>query len=335
MSPPTGAHSQRKLTKEEMDALLAAAGQGEGGEKPDHARRVHTYDFTQPSRFNKSEQEQLRKISDGFAQRAGDQLSRLLRKSVKLQFAGMDHLKWENLVNETGEDVAAFLLALKPLGRRGLVTIQRPLAAACLERMTGAQSTPGEVDMQFTALDMRIFAGFIRALLQPLPKAWERLGAFQPEIGHFVQDMQGLDIFPNAEDMFQLNFLMQGGAGAGNMALVVPFEAVRHLPPKSEEESEASVTADDEPAGKSLRRSLSKTRVDFTVLLGAADIRVQWIVKAKPGDVIVLDKPITRPLDIRVNDHVKLRGYPGVSNGKLAVRVVSQAGASAGAGPQE
>jgi len=334
MSPDAGPDA-RKLTQEEMDALLAAAGQGEAGERHDHARRVHTYDFTQPSRFNRSQQEEVRKISEGFAQRAAENLSRLLRTAVKLQLAGMDHLKWENLVNESGEETVAFLLDLKPLGRRGLVVFQRPLVAACLERMTGGQAAPGQVDATLTALDLRIFGSFVRALLKPLPKAWERLGPFEVAPGPAVQDMQSLDLFSNTEDMFQLNFLMQGAAGAGPVALVVPFEAVRNLPPKSDEEGEETVADTRETAEQRLRASLNETPVELTVLLGAADLKVERLVRARPGDVIVLDKPITRPLDIRVNDRVKLRGYPGVSSGKLAVRVVSQAGVAASAGFKE
>ena len=86
--------------------------------------------------------------------------------------------------------------------------------------------------------------------------------------------------------------------------------------------AEHAETASEEATEASLRDSLTRTCVDVAVILGSADIRVAKLVGVRPGDVIVLSTRIGNPLEVRVNDKVKFRGYPGISNAKLAVKLI-------------
>jgi flagellar motor switch protein FliM len=320
---PTG---EGKLSKEEVEALLQATREEEQPvERAEPARRVHGYDFQQPGRFNKSALEKLRKINDSLAQNATVHASRLLRTSVKTQLVSMDQMKWENLLEEAGDSLVGFVFALNPLGYRGVLTIGRQFAAVCLDRMMGGPGEAPETAADFTELDVRTLAAFARNFLSPLPELWQSIGQFQVELGPFVHDLQGLDLFPPTEDLFQLCFLMQGSIGSGQMALAVPFQAVRALPPRTEElEPERAVAGSDEAADAGLRESLRRTLVDMTVLLGAAEIRVARLVAVGPGDVIVLNTRIGDTLEIKVNDKVKFRGYPGAANGKYAVKLITE-----------
>jgi len=315
-----------KLSKEEVEALLQATREEEEPvERAEPARRVHGYDFQQPGRFNKSALEKLRKINDSLAQNAAVHGSRLLRTSVKAQLVSMDQMKWENLLEEAGDSLVGFVFSLSPLGYRGILTVGRQFAAVCLDRMMGGPGEAPETAADFTELDVRTFAAFGRSFVAPLPELWQNIGRFQVELGPFVQDLQGLDLFPPSEDVFQLCFLIQGSIGSGQMSLAVPFQAVRSLPPRAEElEPERAVAGSDEAAEAGLRENLRRTPVELTVLLGSAEIRVARLVEVGPGDVVVLNTRIGDALEIRVNDKVKFRGYPGASNGKYAVKLVTE-----------
>ena len=314
-----------KLSKEEVEALLEATREEEPPpvERPEPVRRVHGYDFTQPSRFNKSELDQLRKINDELPQAATDRCSRLLRTSIKAQLVSMDQMKWENFLEETGESVVAFVFALEPIGHRGVLTIDRGLASAALDRMMGGPGEMPEGAVEFSELDVRTFSRLAWVFLEPLQRLWHDLGEFHVVLGKFLHDLPSSDLYPPDEDLFQLCFLLQGNIGSGQVALSVPFQAVRSLPPQ-ERESEQNVAETAEAVSESLRENLRDTQVELTVLLGSADIKVGSLVRVEAGDVITLDRRIGDALAVRVNDKVKLRGYPGVADGKYAIKLITQ-----------
>ncbi len=314
-----------KLSKDEVESLLDRVGdENAAAEKAQSSRRVHGYDFQQPSRFGKSQLEHLRGMNEGLAQNAAQYASRVLRSNVKAQLVSMDQMKWENLLEDAGDAVVAFVFLMEGLGQRGIVIIDNRFAVAALDRMMGGQAELGDdAPIELTDLDVRVLAGFVRALLEPLPDLWANIGQFSVQLGSFVQDLQALDLFPSGEDFVQFTFLLHGNVGSGQIVLAAPFEAVRELPPEPRQ-AESGVTATtDEATDRALRESLKRTRVDLSVLLGTTDVMVADLVQVTPGDVIVLDTRVGDALDIRVNDKVKLRGYPGVANGRLAAKLIT------------
>ncbi len=324
--------AEGKLSKEEVETLLQATQEEEeqrtqpaGAERAEPSRRVHSYDFTQPNRFNKSALEKLRRINDQLTEAANTHASRLLRTSMKTQLVSMDQMKWENLVEEVGESVVGYTFTMEPLGFHGLLSVARPFAGTCLDRMMGGPGEASEVATEFTDLDVRAFAKFAWGFLEPLPEVWQNVGEFSATLGRFVGDLPGLDLYAPREDLFQLSFLMQGNIGSGQVALTVPFQAVRSLPPQSQEpEHEHAVAAGEEAVAAGLRESLRRTSVELSVVLGSTDIRVARLVRAEPGDVIVLDTRIGDPLKVKVNDRVKFRAYPGLSQGKYAAKLIME-----------
>jgi flagellar motor switch protein FliM len=314
-----------KLNRDEVEALLQATREEPlPPPKPEPSRRVEGFSFHQPSRFSKSQLDKLRRIHEGLALTVTGQISRLLRTSAQIQLVSMDHIKWENLLQEAGDSVAAFTFEMNPFGHRGVVTVDGQLADACVERMLGGQPGSSEPSgSAFTDMDVRVFAAFVRAFLDPLPELWERIGAFEVELGPFVRDLQGLDVFTGSEDFFQLCFLVQSGVGSGQVALSAPFQAVRALPPESDDRALA-VTTGDAAAVAALQDSLKRMQIHLSVVLGSADLKVGRLVRAAPGDVIVLDSRVGDPLEVRINNRFKFRGCPGTSNGKLAVKLITE-----------
>jgi flagellar motor switch protein FliM len=313
-----------RLSKEEVEALLQATQQQEEpAERPEPVRRIHGYDFQQPSRFNKSQLDALRKANDSLAQLAASHVGRLLRTSVKAQLVSIDQMKWENLLQEAGEAVVAFVFGLDPLGFQGLLTIERRFAAVCLDRMTGGAGEAGEEAVEFTDVDVRTLARLARGFLDPLPELWQNIGRFAVALGQFVQDLQSLDLLPPEEDLVQLSFLLQSSAASGQVALSVPFRAVRSLPPKSEE-ANLAVALGDEATEAGLRENLRRARVELAVLLGTADIKVRRLVQVEPGDIIVLDAQVGDMLPVRVNDRVKFHAFPGLSKGRIAAKLIME-----------
>ena len=316
------AQKDKKLSKDEVEALLERTGNGSGAEKAAAARRVESYDFFQPSRFNKSDLEKLRRINAPLAQSAAQGASRLLRKNVRMQLVNIDQMRWEHLLEDVGSTMAGYVFEMPPFGSRSILTVEKKLAAACLDQMLGGAGKQAEGDLLgFTDLEAKVFGRFVQAVLAPLPELWRNIGEFTVELGAYAEDLQGASLFPPSEDMFQLTLLMQGEFGSGQIAISVPFDTVRSLPPSTDDSFQGAAKT-NETLEAALRDSLQNAPVDLSVLLGVAEVGVRKLLQLEPGDVLVLDTTVHDALQVRFNDRIKARGYPGVSRGRITVKLI-------------
>jgi flagellar motor switch protein FliM len=312
-----------KLSKDEVEALLAASRDEPSlVEQVEPARRVQGYDFSQPSRFSRSQLDELKRLNEGVAAGAAAHASRLLRTNVKAQLVSTEQIKWEHLLEDIGDSTVGFVLSMEPLGYQAIIAIDREFAAGCLDRMMGGEGDAQAVaTVEFTEIDVAVLAGFLRGFLDPLPELWGRIGEFTIEVGAFSQDLQGLDLFGAGEDLLQPSFLVQTRAASGRVVLVVPFAAVKNLPPESEPETPAPTMTEQDTASR-LRESLERASIELTAVLGQADIKISRLVRAEPGDVIILDTRLGESIDIKLNGKTKFRGLPGKAGTKLAVELI-------------
>ena len=317
---------EKKLSPDEMDALLENTEEMEEQQAGDAAaeseRRVETYDFLQPSRFKKVDLDNLRRLNSNLAHRAAEPVSRLMGYQVRVQLLTTDQMKWQYVLDEAGDDQIGYSFEMPPLPHRGTVTMDRTFATQCLDQMLGEEPGSGdeEIEREFTDLESRIFGRFVRCFVDPLSDLWDRIGDFDTELKECVNDLQSVDLYTGNQDMFQLSLLVQADFGSGQLAISVPFEAVRDLPPSSDEQQETSQS--DERFRKALRDSLQKARVELSVLLGKAEISSGRLLQLEPDDIVMLDTTIEDPLEIKINNKVKAHGYPGVSKGRFAIKLI-------------
>ena len=332
----------RKLTEDEVDVLLRATEEDEedapvassGPSEPlellepsgsaEPVRRINAYDFQQPNRFSKAELEELRILNEDLLREAAEGAGLLLRTNVKVQLVSMDQMKWENLLEEVDESSVTLMFSMPPFAYQGLLTVDRTFAIACLDTMMGGGGEPPDVEAELTQLDMQTFRRFACVFTDPLPAVWGDMGEFQVEMGEWVTDLEGLDAFTPEDDMFQLSFLVQSPVASGQVHLSMPFEAVRLLPRQGDESGDDQAEGSRPDAAAGAYPNLERARVDLSVVLGMADIKVSNLVEVAPGDVIVLDTCVGDALTVRVNDKAKLRGLPGLINGKLAVKMITE-----------
>jgi len=313
----------RKLSTDEVNALLDDGSENPArarGPEPLPERRAETYDFFEPRRFKQAELEKLRQINTALALQCARNAARLLRDNVSFQLIGMDQMKWQNILREFEGSPLGVAFKLIPLDQRGIVLVDRSLGARCLEKMMGGAASGKELPEEITGLEKRVLGHFVSELLAPLPEHWRNIGQFTTQLESFVDDFQSSGLFPADENMFQLSFLMQGNIGSGQIAILVPFEAVKFLPPQTEEKEATSFVSAD-LIGTALRKNVVRAPVELAAVIGTAEIKVRELLQLARRDVLVLDAAIDEPLDVRVNDKVKCKGFVGVSKGKIAVKL--------------
>ena len=69
------------------------------------------------------------------------------------------------------------------------------------------------------------------------------------------------------------------------------------------------------------KRTLRKAKVNIQPLLGEACLSLDEIMNLKEGDTIPLTQKSDEPLQIKVNGVNKMQGYPGLKQGRRAIKI--------------
>ena len=66
---------------------------------------------------------------------------------------------------------------------------------------------------------------------------------------------------------------------------------------------------------------IEQLELNVEAILGTAALTMSDLIKLAPGAIVRLDQRADQPLSLKVNDHRKLTGWPGISHGKQSVMV--------------
>ena len=69
------------------------------------------------------------------------------------------------------------------------------------------------------------------------------------------------------------------------------------------------------------RRTIKKAPVRIQPLLGKTVLSLNDILSLKEGDIIPLVQKSDEPLEIKINGVTKMNGYPGLKQGRKAIKV--------------
>ena len=71
----------------------------------------------------------------------------------------------------------------------------------------------------------------------------------------------------------------------------------------------------------SYKRTLLNASVRIQPLLGTTSLSINDILELKEGDTIPLNQRTDKPLEVRVNQVKKMKAFPGLVQGRKAIKV--------------
>ena len=284
-------------------------------------RTVRKYDFSRPERKHSPGLTALRRAAAGLARNGAGGLTRLMRQETEIEPEDVQQCSWEHLLGQLTRSVVAFEFDVEKHGYRGLVTAGADLACRALERLTGntdAADTPTSADL--TNMEARLFGLWIRKFLDPLPGLWQGLGDFSVSVGGYIPDLHEAAPFRPSEGVFQVQFSVDDGVDTDEVSLCVSFQMVSELPREGQRDGSSEGGVEGHVRER-LESGVRQVSLELSLDLGRAEVPAGQLLDLQRGDVVVLDSGMKDSLDVRINGRRKLKGYPVVSDGNLAVKI--------------
>lgn len=320
-----GGTMEKILSKEEIEALLAAVADGRIDPDRELARErggVANYDLFNTA-AHKGLIPNLDLIYDSFIRYNRVSMSNQLRKIVEIRKVGARQYKFDDFLMTLPSPVCMGIYKVEPLKGACMVALDNNLVFAILDSALGGSGTPRIPDgnRMFTSIELRIMQKMVKDALQDMEKAWAPLHAVKMGLLRMDINPRLVNIVPPEYLVVTMELEIQIENVKGRMIFAVPFMTIEPIREKLKNGAQFDLVAVDPKWSSRLSAELTEAPLDFAVEMGRATITLEELLRLEPGDTVMLDKDARGELLVKVGGVEKFLGVPGVRRGNKAVQI--------------
>lgn len=318
------------LSQNEIDALLSAITSGEMDadelKKEDEEQKVREYDFKRALRFSKDQIRGISRIHENYARLLTTFFSGQLRTYVNINVASVDQIPYEEFIRSIPKMTILNVYSVEPLEGNIILEVNPNIAFSMMDRVLGGQGSNAGNGESLTEIESLIITQLFEKAVSNLEQAWSTIVDIKPTLEEFEVNPQFLQMVAPNDTVVVVSLNTQIGETSGMMNICIPHIMLEPIIPKLSGHywlENASKERDPESYDH-LSRSLKKTEVEATALLGNSNITLNELLHLKEDDVIALNQSIEEPLTFLVNHEPKMLVQPGKAKNKVAVQVMEE-----------
>ncbi|ABR46838.1 flagellar motor switch protein FliM [Alkaliphilus metalliredigens QYMF] len=315
------------LSQNEIDDLFQALNSGEVeiDEMKDEKieKKIKSYDFKSPKKLAKDQLRTLQIIHDNFSGMLNTFLAGYLRTYVQAEVLTVEELSYYEFSNSVVNPAVLSIINFTPLEGQIIVDISPSISFTLIERILGGMGKETEEIRPFTEIETTLIKNLMRQVINLMIDPWENVIELQPKLDKIETNSQFAQIVSPNDTVALITLNLKIGDVEGMMNICIPHIVIEPILDKLSTKlwfsnSSKPVTERDK---KALQKRVEKSAVDITAQLGSTCVTVKDFLELQMGDVIMLDNPVDKELQILVGDKIRYRGLPGTSKNKLAVKV--------------
>lgn len=327
------------LSQSEVDALLAAVGDGQvgssgpastgssagsNGSNASDQKNVISYDLTSQDRIIRGRLPQLEVIYEKFMRSFRVSLSSALRKIASITLTSTEFIKFGEFINTLPIPTCMSVLRFNNLRGSALFVIEAKLAYALVDSFFGGADRPyAKLDgKEFTPIELQIVKKVVELAVNDLEVAWSTIETIGCSFQRTEINPQFVGIVPPTDVVIASTFDVELENINGIVSIVIPYATIEPIKQKLSTGFQVESDQTDKKLWTSIiKEQLLETDVDIKVNLGETEIKLRELMGMKIGDVIPLTQDASGELDIQVEQVKKFKGYYGVHHGTVAVQV--------------
>lgn len=332
------------LSQEEIEALLASlsgseevaqpsapsasgvAAQVPGTGKADRRMPIayEVYDFRRPDKFSKDQLRTMQMLHETFARLFSSTLSAYLRAPVHIDLISVEQIPYDEYIRAITSSLIN-IFSMQPLSGQALLEIEFDVVISMIDRLLGG---PGTVvkrpQAALTDIERPLVENVVDRALGALRTAWEGIVSFTPIREGMETSAQFVQIVPPNDIVVSILFEIRVGETHGAMSLCIPYLLLKPILSKLSAQRwfSSSKRAPSQHAVL-IAQQLQQTRVPLVAVLGSTRLMLRQILDLKEGDVVLLTRRTSEPIDIMVGNRVKFRARPGLRGKQVVVQIES------------
>ena len=304
-----------KLNQERIRQLLAAVGMKAQTDVPPDADVVD-YDWRQPRYFNLAQSEKVRFFGDTIARECVEEFSRLYQTDGEVTC-----ISAEQCLSEPDQDQQErgyyVPFGSNPQAAFGMLFVPNPSALVWTGQVLGASESTENSDRKLSKLEESFLGDIAAGLMGAFSRAYGKDLAAGP----LVSDRSRIDL-KGSQELFKITFeaaKINSEATVAGGAFYICCDKLDSIAGKT---ASVQTKVPDAQITDTILKHVHQIPVSVSVELGSVTIPFEEVLGLQANDIIVLDKKITDPIDILVEDRPLFQGRPVQSGGNYAVVIL-------------
>lgn len=262
-------------------------------------RTPSSYDFLRPAKLPREHLRTLQLGYEAFAHRLASLLTSTLRVVCRVDLASIEQLSYEEHVSGLANPTVLVPVALEPLTGTSLFEISLDSVLTSLDYMLGGAGGP-QPERLLSDIETVLFRDLLENCFAELRLALEPIVPITPRLGAFEYNPQMVQTSSMSDAVIVSCFEVGVGEKQSEMTLCVPLSGIQ---PSLQRYRDQVMYSDSERATREIARhllteSIQDVPVGVSVRFDSVRLLPRELVNLRPGDVIPLDHPVDRPLEI-------------------------------------
>ena len=326
------------IDQKEVDALLAAIDAGDVGTS-DHDQRsqifsqhadgvaeseIRPYDFKRPEGVSKDQMRALENLHERFSRNFGVALSGFLRTIVVVKVANIEQMTFSEFTHSLPNPTCFSLMACDPLDGNMCLEISPLIIYPVIDRLLGGSNADQFIpDRPLTAIELRLVGKILDRAMLALEDAWSSILKLKFRLEEGESNPQLVQIVPPNQVVVVVGFELKMGGRTGTMSLCIPYNVIE---PMVDNLSSQTWAANKRSSRASqlrelMARKLDQAQLTVSAILADTTIKLSDLHQLQVGDVILTNKPASRPLTLTIGERRKYIGHLGQFRSNRAFKV--------------
>ena len=323
------------LSQKQIDELLNSFNtQGskafEEIEEQGSEKKVKSYDFKTPKKFTKEQLKVIDSIFENYSRVLSSYLTGLMRLYCRVEVMQIEEQRYYEFNNALPDYVMMSLVNMgvhdeDVMETNCIMQISNPITFTIIDRLMGGLGTYSEVNRDFTEIEMTLMQGIMEKMAQSLKSAWIQYIDLDPVMTAIETNSRVMQSIPPDEVIILVSLEIEIKDDKNIMSFCIPAMNLESIMNKFGDRWARPTQRQDPKKDMERRRNimgaLSDSNIDVKAILCDTQVDLYDILTLQVDDIIPLNVPITRIVELKIGDSVWYDGKLGVLGNKKAVKI--------------
>ena len=305
----------RQLSQQEIDAFFKR------GSSADPAAAAK-FDFRRPDRIPKSQVRAIHLLHDMFVRNLVSSLSAYLRSYLLVNLVSVEQLSYAEFLDGLPSPTCIVSLGLRPYEGSGVLELNPSLVFPIVEMLLGGSGKhSSSIQRDLTDIEQKLLDGLFRIILRDLRAAWQGVATIDFSIESMETEPQLMRTLARNEAVVAIGIEIRMGDMVGMMNIALPSIVIKMMRHKFDQQwsmrKRSSTAADQRRVYRVLRNGL----LTLEARLEGPTILVRDLLNLEEGQILALDYPVKRPLELTVNGSRKFEAEIVAAGKKRACQI--------------
>ena len=280
------------------------------------------FDFRRPTRIPKSQIGAIEMLHENFGRSLVSSLSAYLRSYLAVSLVSVDQMSYLEFVERLPSPTCMISVGLQPYEGYGALEVNPSVVFPIIEMVLGGSGKSSmSLRREATEIEQNLLEGFFRIILQDLREAWKSVATIDFTVETLVTEPQFLQLVAPNEAVVCIALEVKIGDSSGMMNLAIPSITIKMMRQKFDQQWFVRRAESSEQEQARMLRLIKPASIDVDVRINGPKLLVADLLNLREGDLLNLNFPVGRPVDLHCNGLRKFQGAVTASGRMRGLRI--------------